>query len=382
MMNLELLLWGSLNGGPQAWRDMALSHALKTLSDMVRSDGSTFHVVDYAAGGAILSRGTLQGYADASTWTRGQAWAIYGYTMLYRYTSDPRMLDAARKVTDFYLKRLGADPIPNWDFDAPSLHKDSSAAAAVAAALFELSGFVSGPDQQRYLQAATNMLDALASPQYLATGTSSQSVLLHGVGNLPAGHAIDVGLAYGDYYFLEAIARRRSIAVAPPPDAGVGDAGQADAGPADAGLPDAGDVSLADAGAPDAAVAPPGSDGGVSDAGSDAAPDAGAIAVPVAPPAPEPQARWRMRQRRRKPVSRFGLAAVHVLDPAEREPHDLTVSKRPSPPAIWWPRMCFLSRVVSLGAKCGGQRAESDPSRSRLGLIACVRDNIIRHLPE
>ena len=262
MVDLELLLWGAANGGSQSWRDMALSHALKTLADMVRDDGSTFHVVDYSTSGAILSRGTFQGYSDSSTWTRGQAWAIYGYTMVYRYSGDPRMLAAARKVADYYLSRLGNDPVPNWDFDAPTEHKDSSAAAAVASALFELSGFVSGADGERYLEAATRMLDALASPAYLAEGSSSQAILLHGTANVPEGHGLDAGLSYGDHYFLEALARRRPVSA---PDAGVPDAGVPDAGVPDAGVPDAG---ASDAGTPDA-----GSGGGPPDAG---APDAGA----------------------------------------------------------------------------------------------------------
>jgi unsaturated chondroitin disaccharide hydrolase len=258
MMNLELLLWGAANGGPQTWRDMATSHALKTLADMVRPDGSTFHVVDYSTSGAILSRGTFQGYSDSSTWTRGQAWAIYGYTMVYRYTADPRMLAAARRVADYYLSRLGNDWVPNWDFDAPTDHKDSSAAAAVASALFELSGFVTGPDRQRYGEAATHMLDELASPAYLSEGSSSRAILLHGVANVPSGHGVDAGLSYGDYYFVEALARR-PLSVGGAPDAGAPDAGAPDAGAPDAGLPDAGtpardgDAGTLDAGA---AVAP------------------------------------------------------------------------------------------------------------------------------
>jgi unsaturated chondroitin disaccharide hydrolase len=228
MMNLELLLWAAKNGGKPAWRDMALSHASKTLADMVRTDGSTYHVVDYSTAGAILFRGTLQGYSDSSTWTRGQAWAIYGYTMVYRYTSDARMLAAARKVADYYLSRIGGDTVPNWDFDAPTHHKDSSAAAAVASALIELSGFVDAPDRDRYLQAAKRMLAELASPAYLAEGTTSPAVLLHGVGNLPEGKAIDSGLIYGDYYFIEALARLRAAGPGRT-DAGVG------GGPADAG---------------------------------------------------------------------------------------------------------------------------------------------------
>ena len=267
MVDLELLLWGAANGGSQTWREMAVSHALKTLADMVRSDGSTYHVVDYSTSGKVLSRGTFQGYKDSSTWTRGQAWAIYGYTVLYRYTADARMLAAARKVADYYLARLGAGWVPNWDFDAPDpQHKDSSAAAAVSSALYELSGFVPQPDRARYLDAATHMLDELASPAYLAEGSSSEAILLHGVANLPEGSGIDVGLSYGDYYFLEALARR------PVP---VADAGAFDAG-SDAGLPDTGsDAGAQDAGtasAPAAAVPPPSSpSGGGCATGGDAA---------------------------------------------------------------------------------------------------------------
>ncbi len=133
MMNLELLLWGAQNGGDPAWQQMAVSHALKTISDLVRPDGSTFQVVDYdPTTGAIRFRGTYQGFSDSSTWARGQAWAIYGFTMVYRYTRDPRMLDTARRTADYYLSRLPADFVPKWDFDAPDARKDSSAAAIVA----------------------------------------------------------------------------------------------------------------------------------------------------------------------------------------------------------------------------------------------------------
>ena len=248
MMNLELLLWASQNGGQAAWKDMAVNHALKTLADTVRDDGSTFHVVDYLSDGSIAFRGTSQGYSNSSTWTRGQAWAIYGFTTVYRYTRDARMLAAAKKVTDYYLTRLGSDPVPNWDFDAPSLHKDSSAGAAVASALFELSGYVGSADALRYRAAATQMLDALASPAYLAKGTSSQSALRWAVGNLPGNEQIDVGLIYGDYYFLEALSRRPADPPAPADggvndaDAGVSDAGAADAGVVDAGNADGGSL--------------------------------------------------------------------------------------------------------------------------------------------
>lgn len=222
MVNLELLFWAAENGGPPEWKDMALHHALRTREDLVRPDGSTFHVVDYdPVSGAILSKETYQGYADGSTWTRGQAWAMYGFTLAYRYTQDPRMLEAARKVTDAYLNRLSGDFVPNWDFDAPEQRKDSSAAAAAASALLELHRFVADPVQSaRYQSAAVRMLESLTSPAYLAAGTRNAGILLHGVGHLPAGHEVDVGLVYGDYYFLEALMRYRQQQPPPGGEAG------------------------------------------------------------------------------------------------------------------------------------------------------------------
>lgn len=230
MMNLELLFWAAENGGDPAWKDMALSHALVTLRDMVRPDGGTFHVVDYDDAGRIRVRETFQGHSDPSTWSRGHAWAIYGFTMAYRYTKDPRMLEAAQKVTDYYLARLPPDSIPYWDMDAPpdQLVKDSSAAAAVASALLELHTQVTDAAvKERYHSAALAMLDSLSSPAYLAVGTQSPGILLHGVAFYrtpikPKGEAIDESLIYGDYYFVEALLRFKQSLAAPlpvPPEA-------------------------------------------------------------------------------------------------------------------------------------------------------------------
>ena len=209
MVNIELLLWAAANGGRAELRTMALNHALATYRDAVRPDGSTFHYVDYnSSTGGIRSKGTFQGYSAGSTWARGHAWTIYGFTMVYRYTRDARMLEAARKVTDWYLDHLPADMVPNWDFDAPSQEKDSSAAAIVASALLELSALESDATRAaRYRTAALRMLDSLVSPAYFAEGTNSPGLLLHGVGHLPAGQEIDTTLIYGDYYLLEAVLR-------------------------------------------------------------------------------------------------------------------------------------------------------------------------------
>ena len=142
MMNLELLLWASKHGGQRAWYDQAVSHALKTAKNHVRPDGSTYHLVTYnPATGAVKSRTTVQGAANSSTWARGQAWTIHGFTMVYRETGDVRFLNTARRAADWYLSHLPADQIPYWDFNAPGIPdapRDTSAAAIAASGLLKL----------------------------------------------------------------------------------------------------------------------------------------------------------------------------------------------------------------------------------------------------
>ena len=221
MMNIELLFWAGQHGGDAGLTRIALEHALRTRDDLVRADGSTFHVADYEPGtGALRWRGTYQGAADDSTWSRGQAWAVYGFTAAYRYTRDERMLAAARHTADFFLTRLPASRVPNWDLDASQQLDDSSAASIFASALLELATFAAEPDATRYRTSALQILDALASSAYLDERLTTEGVLLHGAGHVPARQEMDVSLVYGDYYFVEALLRAR-----PWPDAGGGGGG-------------------------------------------------------------------------------------------------------------------------------------------------------------
>ncbi len=220
MMNLELLFWASRNGGNRAWRDMAVSHALKTRLHHVRTDGSTYHLVNYdPATGAVKSKGTVQGYSDQSTWSRGQAWAVYGFAMAYRETRDSRFLDTARRTADYFIGHLPADKVPYWDFNAPSVlaePRDSSAAAIAASGLLDLARLETDPVRRsRYLTAAKGILASLSSTAYLAEGTPGEAILLHGTYNRPRGK-FDTGLVWGDYYFLEALLRYRWIMPASP----------------------------------------------------------------------------------------------------------------------------------------------------------------------
>lgn len=212
LMNLELLLWAADHGGDPAWERIARGHADRTIQNHLRPDGGSFHVVDYdPATGQVLRRMTRQGFADTSTWARGQAWGIYGYTMLHRETGDERYLRTARRLGDYALARLPADHVPCWDYQAPGCPdrapRDASAAAVMASAFLELGARVGGAPGDRYRRAAERMLVSLASPPYLARGTGARSVLLHSVGDLPRNGEVDVGISYADYYFVEALVR-------------------------------------------------------------------------------------------------------------------------------------------------------------------------------
>lgn len=228
MMNLEMLCYVSKITGNPKYRDVAVSHALNTIKNHFRADYSTYHVVDYAPGGVALHQQTNQGYSDNSTWSRGQGWAIYGFTMMYRETKDKRFLDAAEKAADFYLNHpnLPADKIPYWDFNVGQngykpdwdynsrklsyVPRDASAGALVSSALLELSTF--SLQGKRYFQSAEQMLESLSGDGYLAqTGTNSGFILKHSVGSFPHNSEIDVPLIYADYYFLEALLRYQKL---------------------------------------------------------------------------------------------------------------------------------------------------------------------------
>ena len=213
MINLELLFWAAENGGSRRLRDIAVSHADTTMRYHFREDGSCYHVAVYdTLDGHFIKGMTHQGYADSSMWSRGQSWAIYGYTMVYRYTREQRFLDFAQKVTDIYLRRLketSNDWIPLWDMDDPrglGAPNDASAACVVASALLELCDYVDAEKKDIYKRAAIDMLRDLSTPQY-QSGNKNVAFLMHSTGHHPAGSEIDASIIYADYYYLEALLR-------------------------------------------------------------------------------------------------------------------------------------------------------------------------------
>ena len=217
MINLELLFWASENGGAQHLKDIAIRHAETTMQHHFREDGSCYHVAVYdTLTGEFLRGQTHQGLADSSMWSRGQSWAIYGYTMVYRYTKDQRFLDFAQKVTDIYLKRLketSNDWIPIWDMDDPrgqEAPKDASTACVVASALLELCQYVKGEKGKEYRTAAESMLRDLNSDVYQSRD-KNVAFLMHSTGHHPAGSEIDASIIYADYYYIEALLRLKEL---------------------------------------------------------------------------------------------------------------------------------------------------------------------------
>ncbi len=217
MMNLELLTWSARAANEPLLRSIALQHADNTLKNHFREDASSWHVVDYnQTNGVAVNKQTHQGAADSSAWARGQAWALYGYTMMFRETCNHEYLAHAEKIARFLINhpRLPSDKIPYWDFDAPNIPnapRDASAAAVMASALVELSENVEPDFSKQSLELARQQLLTLSSPSYLAKFAANGGFLLrHCVGNMPKNSEVDVPLNYADYYFLEALLRYRN----------------------------------------------------------------------------------------------------------------------------------------------------------------------------
>ena len=216
MMNLELLFEATRLSGDSTYYNIAVSHALTTMKNHFREDNSCYHVVEYdTINGTVRSKMTHQGYSDESAWARGQAWALYGYTMCYRETGRPEFLQQAEKVEKYIFNNptLPADLIPYWDFNAPGIPnepRDASAASCMASALYELSTYVPEKKEQ-YKQEADKILQNLTHSYRAQLNGDKGFLLLHSTGSKPHDSEIDVPLSYADYYFLEALLRKAKL---------------------------------------------------------------------------------------------------------------------------------------------------------------------------
>lgn len=210
LMNLELLFEASRLSEDSTYHKLALTHALTSLEHHFRPDFSSYHLVNFdSITGELLSKETNQGAADESSWARGQAWALYGMTMAYRYTKDARFLSQAEGIANFFFTHptLPKDFIPYWDFDAkeiPDAPRDVSAACIAASALLELAKYSNHKDQ--YIYWADQVLLNLESSNYQADRLPF--FLDHSTGNMPIKDEVDVPIVYADYYYVEALLRR------------------------------------------------------------------------------------------------------------------------------------------------------------------------------
>ena len=209
MMNLEMLFTVSKLTGDKRYYDIAVCHADNTLKNHFRPDNSCFHIVCYdAETGRVTGQRGGQGYSAASAWSRGQSWALYGFTMCYRETGDPSYLDRAVKCAEYFINhpRLPEDLVPYWDYDAPGIPDEPRDASA----LLELAKYAPGKEKS-YYGTARKILTSLASDRYLIPAGKKCGFLIdHSVGSKPSGSQVDVPIIYGDYYFLEALLRLKN----------------------------------------------------------------------------------------------------------------------------------------------------------------------------
>ncbi len=209
MMNLEMLFWTSKETGDPKYRDVAIAHANTTLANHFRENMSSYHVIDYdTITGQAIAKVTHQGLKDDSSWARGQAWRLYGYTVCYRETGDIKYLETAQKIAAFIQSSLPEDLVPYWDYNDPAIpntYRDASAAAITASALYMLAE-LNSERKVEYAALAEKIMVSLSSPEYLAAiGDNGGFLIKHCVGNMPKKSEVDTPLNYADYYYLEAL---------------------------------------------------------------------------------------------------------------------------------------------------------------------------------
>nr|WP_319509535.1 glycoside hydrolase family 88 protein [uncultured Draconibacterium sp.] len=216
MMSLELLFWAAKETGNELFREIAVENAKNTMTNHFREDYSSYQVADYnPETGEVQARNTISGYSDESAWSRGQAYGLYGFTMVYRETGDKKFLYHAENIAAYILNHpnLSENKIPYWDFNAPDIPNepyDASAAAIIASALYELSSYSTNKDE--YILAADKILETLFSDEFLANPKDNYGFLLrHSTGAKAQGLEVDTPIIYADYYFLEAFCRSRIL---------------------------------------------------------------------------------------------------------------------------------------------------------------------------
>lgn len=214
VMNLRLLFWAHGLTGEQRFYDIAVATADTIAREYVRQDGSTWQVVWFdPATGAVERKATLQGYSDASCWSRGQAWGIYGFAQTYKATGDVRFKALAATLARYFVEHLPADGVAPYDFldpAVPQVPKDTSAQAIAASGLLALADLSAGQERRVCFERAERLLAPLCDGYLVepAPGrAASRGFLAGGCYFLARNRGVDSELMFGDYYFLEALLR-------------------------------------------------------------------------------------------------------------------------------------------------------------------------------
>jgi unsaturated chondroitin disaccharide hydrolase len=213
MMNVGIIFWAARATGDDALRQVAVEHCRTTARHLVRPDGGTAHEGIFDVdGGAFLRQSTHQGWAGESTWSRGLAWSLYGFTAAHRFTGEREFLDVARRNADFYLRRSPPGLVPYWDYDLPAdvPHLwDSSAGAIAASGLWDLGEAVSDPaERQRYHDAALTILETLCGDEFVPYRRPEwEGILMHSIYHYHKGLGVDESVAWGEHFFVEALVK-------------------------------------------------------------------------------------------------------------------------------------------------------------------------------
>lgn len=213
LMNLPLLYWATEQTGDAKYREVAGIHAEKSRRFLVRGDDSSYHTFyfDQATGDAVRG-GTHQGYRDGSTWTRGQAWGIYGFALAYRGLGRPEFLETSKRMAKYFIDRLPEDYVVYWDFDVPQVpesKRDSSASAIAACGMLELAGHLGPEDpfKAELMEAVTRSISSLALNYTPARASDEEGLIRRGSYSVRTGLSPDDYTIWGDYYYLEALMR-------------------------------------------------------------------------------------------------------------------------------------------------------------------------------
>jgi unsaturated chondroitin disaccharide hydrolase len=210
-MNMPLLFWSSEMTGDPRYSHIAEAHMDTVLEHFIRPDGSVYHIVNFDPHtGEVIEEIGGQGYDPESAWSRGSAWALYGLTLAYHHCGKMEYLHAAKRVAHFFMTRLPQDYVPHWDFRAPveeRQYRDSSAGACAASGLLLLAEKVDTIESSVYRDSAIHILKSLYENYGTWDDMNEEGLILHGASNYPAGTNIDVPLIYGDYFYVEGLAR-------------------------------------------------------------------------------------------------------------------------------------------------------------------------------